>query len=222
LATIAGYSEVYLSGAATDSDSVEKQMTRINGEAARLGRLVESMLTITRLDNEVALETEAVNLVEIASAAVADAAFGSSKPEAATQFSLCGADDGPLLVEGDRDSLYRALANLLANVQVHAPGAEAVVSIEVEGVDAVITVSDDGPGMPPHVAANAFDRFFRGSPTSDSGLRTSGLGLSITAGIVKAHGGTIELDTAQGEGATFTIRLPLADSELCEGSVMRR
>ena len=65
LATIAGYSEVYLSGASTDPASVEKQMTRINGEATRLGRLVESMLTITRLDNEVAFETEAVDLVEV-------------------------------------------------------------------------------------------------------------------------------------------------------------
>ncbi len=212
LATIAGYSEVYLSGASTDPDSVKKQMTRINGEAARLGRLVESMLTITRLDNQVSLETDSVDVVEVARAAVADAALGASTPESATQFSLHGADGGPLLVEGDSDSLYRALANLLVNAQVHAPGAEAVVSVEVEGVDAVITVSDDGRGMPPHVAANAFDRFFRGSPTSDSGLRTTGLGLSITAGIVKAHGGTIELDTSPGEGATFTIRLPLADT----------
>lgn len=212
LATIAGYSEVYLSGASTDPDSVEKQMTRINGEATRLGLLVESMLTITRLDNEVGLETEAVDLVEVARAAVADAAFGSSDPEAAIQLSLAEGDEGPLVVDGDSDSLYRVLANLLTNAQVHAPGADVVVSLVAVGADVVLTVSDDGPGMPPHVAANAFDRFYRGSPTSNSGTRTTGLGLSIAAGIVKAHGGTIDLATTQGEGATFTIRLPLVDS----------
>lgn len=212
LATIAGYSEVYLSGASTDPDSVEKQMTRINGEATRLGRLVESMLTITRLDNDVAFETEAVDLVDVARAAIADATFGSSDDGTATKLSLAEPGDGPLVVDGDSDSLYRVLANLLANSQVHAPGAEVVVSLVAADKDAVIAVSDNGPGMPPHVADNAFDRFYRGSPTSDSGLRTTGLGLSIAAGIVKAHGGTIDLATAQGEGATFTIRLPLADS----------
>lgn len=212
LATIAGYSEVYLSGASTDPDSVEKQMTRINGEATRLGRLVESMLTITRLDNEVGLETEAVDLVQVARAAIADAAFGSSALEATIELSFAEGDDVPLIVDGDSDSLYQVLANLLANTQVHAPGADVVVSLDAVGAEAVVTVSDNGPGMPPHVAANAFDRFYRGSPASDSGLRTTGLGLSIASGIIKAHGGTIDLDTSQGAGATFTIRLPLVDS----------
>ena len=207
LSTIAGYSEVYLSGASTDPDSVEKQMTRINGEATRLGRLVDSMLTITRLDNEVGLESEPIDLIEVAGTAVADATLASTDAEATIELA---AGSEPVVVNGDEDSLYRVFANLLSNGQVHAPGADVVVAVERNGVDAIITVADDGPGMPPHVADNAFDRFYRGSPTSDSGTRTTGLGLSIAAGIVKAHDGTIELDTTQGEGATFTIRLPLA------------
>ena len=206
LATIAGYSEVYLSGASTDAESVEKQMKRINGEATRLGRLVESMLTITRLDNEVSLETEPVDLAEVARAAIADAIHGS--PDAEPSIELF--DSETVMVNGDEDSLYRMFANLLANAQVHAPGADVAVTVEATGRDAVVTVVDNGPGMPPHVADNAFDRFYRGSPTSDSGTRTTGLGLSIAAGIVKAHDGTIELDTTQGEGATFTIRLPVS------------
>jgi len=211
LATIAGYSDLYLSGASTDAESVEKQMTRINGEATRLGRLVESMLTITRLDNEVDLEAEPVDLTEIARAAVADAALGSSDPDVVPTLSLDSVDVRPIVVEGDSDALYRVLANLLANAYVHAPGANVAVSIRVVGSSAVITVSDDGPGMAPEVASQAFDRFYRGSSTSDSGVRTTGLGLSIAAGIVKAHGGTIALATSPGEGATFTIRLPLAN-----------
>ena len=206
LSTIAGYSEVYLSGASTDPVSVEKQMTRINGEATRLGRLVESMLTITRLDNEVSLETEPVDLAEVARAAIADAIHGS--PDAEPSMELFGSET--VMVNGEEDSLYRMFANLLANAQVHAPGADVAVTVEATGGDAVVTVVDNGPGMPPHVADNAFDRFYRGSPTSDSGTRTTGLGLSIAAGIVKAHDGTIELDTTQGEGATFTIRLPVS------------
>ena len=208
LATIAGYSEVYLSGASTDAVSVEKQMTRINGEATRLGRLVESMLTITRLDNEVRLEAGPVDLAEVARAAIADAIHGS--PDAEPPIELFGSET--VMVNGDEDSLYRMFANLLANAQVHAPGADVAVTVEATGRDAVVTVVDNGPGMPPHVADNAFDRFYRGSPTSDSGTRTTGLGLSIAAGIVKAHDGTIDLATDQGEGATFTIRLPLRES----------
>ena len=212
LATIAGYSEVYLSGASTDPDSVEKQMSRINSEATRLGRLVESMLTITRLDNEVGVESEAVDLVEVARAAVADAAFSSAVPDAVERLSLDEGVVGSLTVDGDRDSLYRVLANLLTNAEVHAPGAEVTVRLAVVDGQGTITVTDDGPGMPEHVAENAFDRFYRGSPTSDSGTRTTGLGLSIAAGIVKAHGGTIDLSTSQGGGTAVTISLPLAST----------
>lgn len=217
LATIAGYSEVYLSGASTDPESVDKQMTRINGEATRLGRLVESMLTITRLDNEVAFETKPVDVVEVARSAIVDAVHAS--PDAEPSIELRGDTDDAakgkspaIIVNGDEDSLYRVLANLLANGQMHAPGADVIVTVEANKTHAVITVTDNGPGMPPHVADNAFDRFYRGAPTSDSGLRTTGLGLPIAAGIVKVHDGSIDLVTAQGEGATFTVRLPLADS----------
>lgn len=210
LATIAGYSEVYLSGASTDPASVEKQMSRINGEATRLGRLVESMLTITRLDNEVGFASEAVDLVEVARSAVADAAFSSTDPEAVERLSLDEGDVSSLTVEGDRDSLYQVLANLLTNAEVHAPGAEVAVRLSVVDGKGTVTVTDDGPGMAEHVAENAFDRFYRGSPTSDSGTRTTGLGLSIAAGIVKAHGGTIDLATTQGGGTAITISLPLA------------
>jgi len=210
LATIAGYSEVYLSGASTDPDSVEKQMSRINGEATRLGRLVDSMLTITRLDNEVGFESEALDLVDVARAAVADAAFSSTDRDAAERLSLDEGEVGSLIVDGDRDSLYQVLANLLANAEVHAPGAEVAVTLGVNDGHGVITVTDHGPGMPEHVAENAFDRFYRGSPTNDSGTRTTGLGLSIAAGIVKAHGGTIDLDSTQGGGTAVTISLPLA------------
>lgn len=213
LATIIGYSEVYLSGASTDRQAVEKQMTRINGEATRLGRLVESMLTITRLDNEVAFETAAVDLVEVARAAISDAALGSVDPEDATRLALAEPSVGPVVVDGDRDSLYRVFANLLANAQVHAPGADVAVSVEAAGGHAIVSLSDNGPGMAPHVADSAFDRFYRGSPTSDSGRRTTGLGLSIAASIIKAHGGSIDLFTALGNGATFTIRLPLVASQ---------
>ncbi len=210
LASIAGYSEVYLSGASTDPESVDKQMTRINGEATRLGRLVESMLTITRLDNEVALDTGPVDLVEVAGIAIADATLSSSDCESSIELR---ARNESLVVNGDQDSLYQVFANLLANGQVHAPGADVVVTLGLNGSDAIVTVSDNGLGMPPHVADNAFDRFYRGSPTSDSGTRTTGLGLSIAADIVKAHDGTIDLITDQGEGATFNIRLPLSIKE---------
>ena len=167
------------------------------------------MLTITRLDNEVGLESGPIDLIEVAGTAVADATLASTDAEATIELA---AGSEPVVVNGDEDSLYRVFANLLANGQVHAPGANVVVAVERNGVDAIVTVSDDGPGMPPHVADNAFDRFYRGNPTSASGARTTGLGLSIAAGIVKAHDGTIDLATDQGEGATFTIRLPLRES----------
>ena len=210
LATIAGYSEVYLSGASTDRESVEKQMTRINGEATRLGRLVESMLTLTRLDNEVDIEEQRVDVVELVRDAIGDTALGSPESDLQVELSFTLGDDGAVLVDGDRDALFQVLSNLLSNAVVHAPGAGIVVAATSERDHVTVTVTDDGPGMAPDVASSAFERFYRGSPTSESGLRTTGLGLSIAAGIIQAHHGTIELETAPGEGAAFTLRLPRA------------
>ncbi|MBM7279094.1 ATP-binding protein [Gordonia rubripertincta] len=113
-------------------------------------------------------------------------------------------------VDADQGRLHQVVSNLLANALRHTPDeAQVRVAVGQEGTDAVITVSDDGPGMTRQDADRAFERFHRAdtSRTRAEG-GGSGLGLSIVDELVRAHGGTVSLTTAPGQGATFTVRLP--------------
>ena len=202
ITTIAGYSEVYLSGAATDTDSVVKQMTRINREAGRMGRLVNQLLTLARLDQGEGLGAETVDVA----VAVADVVSDARIADPGSSITSVGVDHAEVV--GDPDALQQVFANLVANTKVHAPGSNVVVDVSVGEGHVVVTVTDDGPGMTDDVAAHVFDRFFRAEESRTSSVRSSGLGLSIVASIVAAHGGTIGLETAVGRGATFTVRLP--------------
>jgi two-component system, OmpR family, sensor kinase len=161
LTTIAGYSESYLLGAATDPDAVRKQMTRINSEAHRMGRLVNDLLTLARLDQGHGFEAQLVDLQSLVEDAVSDAhADRSLSPGSTLPSSI-----GPSLVEGDGDALQQVVANLIANTRIHAPDASVEITVdELDDAHAVVTVTDDGPGMTSDVADNVFDRFYRAGP----------------------------------------------------------
>jgi two-component system, OmpR family, sensor kinase len=114
-------------------------------------------------------------------------------------------------VEGDPTSLRQVMDNLLGNVRAHTPPGTAVrVSVEPEGQGAVITVSDDGPGMEPDEAAHIFERFYRSDPSRSRIHGGAGLGLSIVSAIVANHGGTVSAQGRIGSGTTFTVHLPPA------------
>ena len=205
LTTIAGYSESYLLGAATDPDAVRKQMTRINSEAHRTGRLVNDLLTLARLDQGRALDLQRVDLNSLVSDAVSDARV----TDPSHRLQLTQSNAGSIYVAGDGDAIHQVVANLITNTRIHAPAAEVEIVVDsLDDAHAVVTISDDGPGMTPDLADNAFKRFYRAGPSPNSDERSTGLGLSIVAAIVDAHGGTIDLDTTPGAGSTFTITLP--------------
>ncbi len=216
ISTIAGYSELYLSGAATDADAVEKQMMRINREAGRMGRLVNDLLTLARLDQGKGLDFQPVDLGAIVSDATADAHAIDADHDLHLEVDASGA---PPIVMGDRDALHQVCVNLIANTRVHAPGARVDIGVSNEltnDADCVtVTVADDGPGMEDDVSAHVFDRFYRAEESRTSSVRSSGLGLSIVAAIVEAHGGTIAVASDLGHGATFTVQLPSVPSPTC-------
>jgi signal transduction histidine kinase len=115
------------------------------------------------------------------------------------------APSGSLWGDWDSGRLEQIVNNLLSNVYKHAPGAAAKVKIELgEKGWVTVTVSDDGPGLKPEDRARIFDRASEGKPAR-TGM---GLGLWIVAQIVGAFGGTIRLDGAPGQGASFAIELP--------------
>jgi two-component system OmpR family sensor kinase len=209
LTAILGYSEMYLAGTAPDEESKRKQIDRIHSEANRMSRLVNDLLTVARLDDDITIDARPIDLNALVAEAVADAEV--IDPTHPIRYRPMLAAD--VEVAGDPDALQQVFANLLTNARLHAPGADVHIGIDrPDDRSAVVTLSDNGPGMSPEVAAHVFDRFFRADSTRLSSVRSSGLGLSIVAAIVAAHGGTIDLDTALGSGSTFTIALPLKHS----------
>jgi two-component system OmpR family sensor kinase len=212
LTSIRGFAELYRQGAVPDEEELGRLMQRIEDEAKRMGVLVEDLLLLARLDQERPLAQAPVDLLALATDAVHDArAVAPDRP-----ISLdVGRTDPPPVVTGDEARLRQVLGNLVMNALKHTPaGTPVTVRLATEGgaddaPRAVLEVADEGPGMPPDIAAHVFERFYR----ADQARRhdgSTGLGLAIAAALVTGHGGRIAVDTLPGAGATFRIELPLA------------
>jgi len=204
LTSIRGYAELFRRGAASRPDDLAKTMMRIEEAAARMGVLVEDLLLLARIDQGRPLELKPVDLSQLAAAAVDD--MRAAAPDRPVEFESQGA----VTVNGDELRLRQVLANLLENARTHTPPATpVVVRVGIADTDAVIEVSDQGPGMSSDDAARVFERFWRADPSRARESGGSGLGLAIVAAITEAHGGRAEVQTAPGEGATFRVWLPL-------------
>jgi two-component system OmpR family sensor kinase len=202
LASIRGYAELLRIGAAGDAEDQQKAMQRIEDEAARMGVLVEDLLTLARLDEVREPLREDVDLAALARDAVDDARV--TAPERAIEVQT----DGPAPVVGDPLLLRQVLANLMRNALVHTPAGTAIeVSVRRDGAAQLLEVRDHGPGLPT-AAGDPFERFWRAEGGRERGRGGAGLGLAIVAGIVEAHGGRVAAATAPGGGASFTVSLP--------------
>jgi two-component system OmpR family sensor kinase len=118
------------------------------------------------------------------------------------------------LVLGDEMRLRQVLSNLTRNAITHTPkGSPIYLSLKTKDTSVVIVVKDEGPGLTLEQQEHIFDRFYRVDKSRTRALGGAGLGLSIVSSLVKAHNGTIEVDSIEGEGATFTLTLPLLTLE---------
>ena len=119
--------------------------------------------------------------------------------------------DYEVAVTGNRELLERMLVNLVGNAVKFTPdGGEVALRLVAEHGDAVLTVSDTGIGIPEEEQQHLFTRFFRSSLAQRSAIQGSGLGLSLARAVAEEHGGTLQVDSRPGEGATFSVRVPLA------------
>lgn len=208
LTTIRGFAELYRSGAARD---VEMLMSRIESESRRMGLLVEDLLLLARLDAQRPLERYRVDLLTLATDAVHDAQ--SIAPQRAIRMEVF---DGPGTPEvlGDDARLRQVLSNLVANALQHTPeNAGVTVRVGTDADNAVIEVCDEGPGMQPEDAQRIFERFYRTDSSRARASGGTGLGLSIVDSLVHAHGGSVSVTTAPGQGCRFRVSLPrIADA----------
>ncbi|MFG2097831.1 sensor histidine kinase [Streptomyces sp. NPDC048612] len=206
LTTIRGWAQLQLHGLAQDPALIERAMLRIEGEAARMHTMVEELLLLARLDQGRPIVRTPVHLATLADDAVTDARLV--------------APDRPLTVEvpdgvfacGDEDRLRQVLQNLLGNALRHTPPDTpvAVTARTLPAGTVELTVTDQGPGMPPETAERIFERFYRGDESRNPTSGGTGLGLSIVKSITEAHGGTATVHTTPGKGSAFTVTLPAA------------
>ncbi|HZU73789.1 MAG TPA: HAMP domain-containing sensor histidine kinase [Acidimicrobiales bacterium] len=203
LTSIRGYAELFRRGADRRPDDLAKVMHRIESEALNMSLLVEDLLLLARIDQGRPLERNPVDLQDLVHQA-ADAAR-AVEPDRPIELEA----DEAVTVLGDQARLRQVLDNLLSNVRTHTPpGTPARVSLHHLGPDALIEVTDEGPGLGPEVAARAFERFYRADQARSHDQGSVGLGLSIVEAIAHAHGGSVGVASEAGRGARFWIRIP--------------
>ncbi|GAB1820954.1 ATP-binding protein [Herbidospora sp. RD11066] len=208
LTSIRGFAELYRQEADPDT---EKLMGRIEGEASRMGVLVDDLLLLARLDQQRPLELEPVDVLSLAAGEVLDARLLAPERE----IDLVRLDDSedPLMIVGDEARLRQVLGNLVGNVLKHTPeGSGFTVAVGSCGERVVIEVADEGPGL--RDPERVFERFYRDDPSRSRGARKggAGLGLSIASALVEAHGGKICASNGK-KGAIFRVELPVAAGE---------
>ncbi|MDY6998229.1 MAG: HAMP domain-containing sensor histidine kinase [Actinomycetota bacterium] len=208
LAAIRGYTELAQRKHGELPSEVAHAMDRVESETARMTRLVEDLLLLARLDNGRPLEREPVDLTRLVVDAVSDAHVAG--PEHTWELDL---PDDPVLVTGDEARLHQVLANLLANARTHTPpGTVVTTSLRGSGRDGdspsvVLTVADNGPGIPAALLPEVFERFARGDSSRSRRDGSTGLGLAIVDAVVRAHAGAVAAESVPGR-TEFVVNLP--------------
>lgn len=202
LASIRGYAELYRLGAIPSGPEADRAMERIEKESARMGDLVEGLLTLARLDEVPEPVREPVDLAEVASELRDDARAVAPDRE----FSL--EVEGEPEVLGDDGQLRQLLSNLLRNAIGHTP-AGTPVEIEVLGKPdtVVIRVRDHGSGINEQNAEQLFERFWREGESRSRETGGAGIGLAVVAAAAAVHGGSATARNATEGGAVFTVEL---------------
>ena len=210
LVSIRGYSELYRMGALGTPAQVAEAMDRIEGSAIAMGRLVEDLLALARLEEGEPLHSQRVDLAVIARDTLTDlAAIDPTRSTALVPLAGTGnVADGDFIVAGDEARLRQVLTNLIGNVLAHTPsGSPVEIAVGREDQATIVEVRDHGPGIAPEHREKVFERFHRVDASRNSASGGSGLGLAIVATILAAHDGSVRVDPTPDGGATFRLTL---------------
>jgi two-component system, OmpR family, sensor kinase len=196
--SIRGWAELYRRGGLAGHEALNSAMCRIENEAARMGRLVDDLLVLARVDEQRTLIKQPVDLASVCADAIEAARVIA--PDRAVLLTVEPsrfvpspdsdvATSTPFVVGGDPDQLRQVFDNLLANIRIHTPpGTGTFVHIENVESNVVVIVRDNGEGFDPDQLGHAFNRFWR---ADQSNRKSHGLGLAIVHAIVTSHGGTV-------------------------------
>jgi two-component system, OmpR family, sensor kinase len=199
-----GYVDVLRRGVSRDPEALEAALAGMARETERMRVLVLDLLTLARIDAAPPAGREPLDLNEVVASVLDEGVPGM--PEALERRFA----SGPVTVVADRSSVVTVARNLLVNACAYASGSRQLWATEVAGGHAVLTVADEGPGIPATDLPHVFERFYRGEKTRARQEGGSGLGLSIVQGLVRAQGGEVAIASQEGRGTRVRVRLPLA------------
>jgi two-component system OmpR family sensor kinase len=199
LTAIRGQLEVLARSESPSAAEIHRVEAMTLTEMRRVERLVDDLLALARLDEGVAPALREVQVGPFLSG-LADAHEGIAE--------MGELPDGAARI--DPDLIAQVVRNLLSNARRHAgPGGRVALSARADGAGLVVSVDDDGPGIPPQQRERVFDRFHRSEPSRDRASGGSGLGLGIARSIVELHGGRIWVDDSPLGGARVSFELPV-------------
>ncbi|MEU4549757.1 HAMP domain-containing sensor histidine kinase [Nonomuraea dietziae] len=207
LTTIKGFAEYARQN--PDADPAE-MLHRVERAAGRMSLLVDDLLLLARVDQQRPLQMRPVDMLALAADAVHDARILA--PDRGISLEVVGG--AALIVSGDEVRLRQVIGNLMSNALTHTPGDTPVtIRVGASGETAFLDVVDKGPGLTPEQAERVFERFYRADSARarrSEDDRGSGLGLAIVEALVRAHSGSVVVDSVPGEGSVFRVELPLA------------
>jgi heavy metal sensor kinase len=188
-------------------DEYRRVLTSALEESGRIARLVEGLLLLSRADAGVLrMDHQPVDLILL----VTEVCEHSQVLARARGVTLDLGPLTPVTIQGDHQHLRRLLLNLVDNSLKYTPaGGRVTLALHQDGAWAVLRVADTGIGLAPGEQERIFQRFYRAPAAVSRGEEGSGLGLCIARSIVEAHGGAIQVESAEDHGSIFTVRLPL-------------
>ncbi|MBE8527956.1 HAMP domain-containing histidine kinase, partial [Amycolatopsis sp. H6(2020)] len=206
LAAIRGYSDLLKWTEDLTGDG-QRSLGRIDSQSQRMAALVEDLLLLARLDQGHQPVSEDVDLTELVVESVSDLQVAAPSHRWALELP-----EEPVVVRGDPRQLRQVLMNLLSNARKHTDDGTTVTTalgVSANRREAVLTVTDDGPGIDPDFLPRIFSRFARADQARSGEVGTTGLGLAIVKAIVESHGGRIAVASRPGR-TEFEVRLPTA------------
>jgi signal transduction histidine kinase len=209
ITTLRAYSDLlqrYCQREGIASPKLERGLQVIGEQATRLDKLISYLMDLSRIQSgRLSLEPTPVDL-----GALTRRLMESFEPILDQHTLELQAPDAPLIVEGDEMRLEQVLQNLINNAIKYSPdGGRITVMLQEAAGQARLAVSDEGVGIPASALPHLFDPFYRAENTHDHRIEGFGLGLSVVQEIVARHGGTIEVQSVEGKGSTFTVSLPI-------------
>jgi two-component system phosphate regulon sensor histidine kinase PhoR len=206
--TIKGFAETLSDGALDDPDAAHRFVRIIAGQADRLNSIIEDLLALSTLEQSIdspLLQLDEADLCDVVAVAL-DVVGPKAEAKGVTLRELC---PGRLLATVSPPLLEQAVVNLVDNAVKYSPAGAAVeVAVEEAGDEVVISVTDEGPGVPREHLPRLFERFYRVDKARSRDLGGTGLGLAIVKHIAQIHGGRVSVESVVGRGSTFRIHLP--------------